>query len=83
MKKIIARVKELPPHEIRKTVCLNQARMIVTYLSKPLAENLQAIEKTKTEGEQAQTLLKAQDYKDKDYKDLPSLPKSYKVVISS
>merc|ERR1719305_980648 len=64
METIIARIKRLPPHDIRETVCLNSARMIVTNLAKPLAEILQAIEQTKTEGQKAQKRRNSTQHKD-------------------
>ena len=44
-------IRSLPPHDTRNTVSMNEARNIVISLSKPMAEILQVIDKTKQEGE--------------------------------
>ncbi len=44
-------IRSLPPHDTKKTVTMNEARNIVIKLSKPMAEILEVVEKTKEEGE--------------------------------
>ena len=46
-KKLIERVKELPAHDTKKTLSLNEARNIILILNKPMVETLQLINNNK------------------------------------
>ena len=53
-------IRSLPPHDTKKTVSMNEARNIVIKLSKPMAEILDVVEKTKEEA--ANSNEHTQDY---------------------
>ena len=44
---LINRVKDLPPHDTKKTLSLNETRNIILILNKPIAEMIQVIDNNK------------------------------------
>ena len=60
-------IRSLPPHDTRKTVSMNEARNIVIKLSKPMAEILDVVEKTKKEGELTRALITNADNDIKEF----------------
>ena len=58
---MIQQIRSLPPHDTKNTVSMNEARNIVIMLSKPMAEILNVIDKTKKEGEDTKKLIENAD----------------------
>ena len=55
--KMIEHIKKLPPHNIRNTISMNEARTIVISLSEPMADIVQWIQNTKEESDQIKTKI--------------------------
>ena len=59
--KLFEFIKDMPPHETKKTVSVNEARNFTVAMSKPMAEAVDLIDRNSNEIEKARTKWKAKD----------------------
>ena len=86
---MVNQIRSLPPHDTKNTVTMNEARNIVISLSKPMAEILEVVDKSRQEGEIAKTLINNADNDIKEFEknlhfngfSLETTPLSYPMTV--